>query len=123
VSNRVYNCYSRIMPEVAAVQQEMEDAIFAMQPAVESTAMQLYEQNPELAKKYLTTYCVSTGEGLVERWRELGESILTKHNDGYVREPQVESEGVEYPEAWLRRILAENPDQFKLPEWPEDAAP
>ena len=59
----------------------------------------------------------------MERWRELGEFILTKHNDGYVREPQVEPEGVEYPEAWLRRILAENPDQFKLPEWQEDAAP
>ena len=67
--------------------------------------------------------CVSTAEGLVERWRELGESILTKHNDGYVRQPEVKSEGVEYPEAWLRRILAEKPDQFKLPQWPEEATP
>ncbi len=123
VSNRVYNCYSRIMPEVAAVQQEMEDAIFAMQPAVESTAEQLHEQDPELARKYLTTYCVSTAEGLLERWRELGEVILTRHNDGFVREPGVKSEGVEYPDAWLRRILAEKPEQFRLPLWQEEATP
>lgn len=117
VSNRIYNCYSRIMPEVAKVQQELENNIFAMLPAVENTALQLHEQDPELAKSYLTTYSVSTAEAMLERWKELGEYIITRHNDGYVRKPQEESEGVEYPEAWLRRILAENPDQFKLPEW------
>ena len=105
------------MPDVAAAQTEMEDAIFAMLPAVERTAKELHGQDPELARSYLTTYCVSTAEGLVERWRELGESILVKHNDGYVREPGGETEGVEYPEAWLRRLLAEKPDQFSLPAW------
>ena len=123
VSNLAYSRFSRIMPDVAAVQVEMEDAIFAMQPAVESTALQLHKQDPDLAKSYLTTYCVSTAEGLVERWRELGESILTRHNDGYVRQPHEKSEGVEYPEAWLRRILEEKPDQFKLPQWEEETAP
>jgi len=117
VSNLAYNRYARIMPDVAAAQTEMEDAIFAMLPAVERTAKELHGQDPELARSYLTTYCVSTAEGLVERWRELGESILVKHNDGYVREPGGETEGVEYPEAWLRRLLAEKPDQFSLPAW------
>jgi hypothetical protein len=60
---------------------------------------------------------VSTAERLVERWKELGEFILTKFNDGYVRTPENGTEGVEYPEAWLRRILEEKPDQFKLPKW------
>jgi dipeptidase len=110
VSNRTYNCYSRIMPDVAEAQKEMEDAIFAMQPAVEETALKLFKQDPELAKKYLTTYCVSTAEGLVERWKELG----------YVRTPEKGTEGVEYPEAWLRRILEEKPDQFKLPKWKKE---
>jgi len=122
VSNRVYNCWSRIMPEVAVVQQEQEDAIFAMLPAVESTALALHEQDPELAKKYLTTYCVSTAEGLLQRWKELGEYIITRHNDGFVRHPHDNTEGVEYPEAWLRRIIEENPEQFLLPEWGEAVA-
>ena len=118
VSNLVYNRYSRIMPDVAVVQKEVEDAIFAMQPAVENTALQLHAQFPELAKEYLTSYSVSTAEGLVERWKELGEFILTKHNDGYVRASAEEGTvGVEYPEAWLRRLIKENPHQFKLPKW------
>jgi len=121
VSNRIYNCYSRIMPEVEKVQQELEDEIFTMLPAVENTALQLHEQDPALARSYLTTYSVSTAEAMLDRWQELGDYIITRHNDGYVRKPQEESEGVEYPEAWLRRILAENPDQFKLPEWEKEA--
>jgi hypothetical protein len=63
---------------------------------------------------------VSTADGLMERWRKLGEFILTKHNDGYVRTPEKGTEGVEYPEAWLRRILEEKPDQFKLPKWKKE---
>jgi len=121
VSNLAYDRYSRIMPDVAAAMAEQEDAIFAMLPAVERTARDLHGQDPELARSYLTTFCVSTAEGLVERWRKLGEEILVKHNDGYVREPGGETEGVEYPEAWLRRLIEDNPDQFRLPEWgPED---
>jgi len=37
----------------------------------------------------------------VECWQELGEFVLITHNDGYVRESQVESESVKFPEACL----------------------
>ena len=57
---------------------------------------------------------------LLERWKELGTFILTKYNDGYVRTPEKGTEGVEYPEAWLRRLLEENPDQFRVPDWGQD---
>jgi dipeptidase len=121
VSNRIYNCWCRIMPDVRVVQQEMEDAMFAMQPAVEETALELHKKDPALMQRYLTTYCVSTADNLVERWKELGEQILTKHNDGFVREPgSGKSEGVEYPQDWLRRLIQDNPDQFKLPKWSTD---
>ena len=120
VSNLTYNTWSRIMPDVAAAQKEVEDAIFAMLPAVEETAVKLFEQDPELAKRFLTTYSVSTAEGTLERWKELGTFILTKFNDGYVRTEENGTEGVEYPEAWLRRLLEENPDQFRVPDWGQD---
>ncbi len=120
VSNLTYNTYSRIMPEVALAQSETEDAIFAMLPAVEETAVQLHEQDPALARQFLTTFSVSTAEGTLERWKELGVYLLTKYNDGYVRTQEGESEGVEYPEAWLRRVIEENPDQFRVPDWEGD---
>ncbi len=120
VSNLTYNTWSRIIPDVTAAREEVEDAIFAMLPAVEETAVKLFEQDPELAKRFLTTYSVSTAEGTLERWKELGTFILTKFNDGYVRTEENGTEGVEYPEAWLRRVLEENPDQFRVPDWGQD---
>ncbi len=117
VSNLTYNTYSRIMPEVAAAQAEAEDAVFAMLPAVEETAVRLYQQDPELAKRFLTTFSVSTAEGMLERWKELGIQILTTFNDGYVRTQEKGTEGVGYPEAWLRRVIEENPEQFRVPDW------
>jgi dipeptidase len=121
VSNLTYNTYSRIMPEVAAAQNEVEEAIFAMLPAVEETAVKLYEQDPEIAKRFLTTFSVSTAEGTLERWKELGTHILTTFNDGFVRSAEEGTEGVGYPEAWLRRVIEENPEQFRVPDWGSDS--
>ena len=52
----------------------------------------------------------------VSRWRALAEHLITKYNDGYVRDPeQGKSLEVGYPEAWLRRVVRERPEQFRLP--------
>jgi dipeptidase len=110
----VFNFVSKLK-----VQKEMEDSFFEMLPAIEKTAGELHEKNPELMKQFLTTFSVSTAERLVARWRELGAFILTRHNDGYIREPGKGSKGIGYPEAWLRRVLKEKPDQFSLPKWSE----
>jgi hypothetical protein len=56
---------------------------------------------------------------VVRRWRELGESLLTTYNDGYVagRGEEVERG---YPESWLHEVVRARPDQFLL-EQPETA--
>jgi len=112
VSNLTYDRWSR------AVRDEMEDSFFAMLPVIDKTATELGEKDPALMRQYLTTYSVSTAERLLARWRELGEEIVTKHIDGFVRE-NGRSRGVGYPEEWLRRVLKEKPDQFKVPNWEE----
>jgi len=55
------------------------------------------------------------GEQTVGRWRELAEHLITKYNDGYVRDIQGHYPEVGYPEPWLRRVLRERPEQFKVP--------
>jgi hypothetical protein len=49
------------------------------------------------------------GESTVQRWRELAKHLIVKYNDGYIN-----GRGVGYPDAWLRRVLKENPGQFRL---------
>ncbi|NOZ57831.1 MAG: dipeptidase [Calditrichaeota bacterium] len=114
-----YAClkYSYMVKDIQEVQKQLEDKFFAMQPAVEQTALQLLKQDPELAAQYLTDYSVSRGLEVVRRWKALAEHLLTKYNDGYVKDEKGRPKAVGYPEPWLRRVVKEKGDQFRLPEW------
>ena len=80
----------------------------------------MHDTDPDLLARYLTNYCVSQGEQVVKRWIELGEYLLTKYNDGYVKDERGRPRGVGYPSEWLKEVLKSNPDQFKLPVWGEE---
>ncbi|MCP4663794.1 MAG: dipeptidase [bacterium] len=124
VANLANLKYSYMISDIQKVQREIEGHFLALQPAVEKTALDLYETDPELMRRYLTDYSVSHAEEVVRRWRELGEELLTKYNDGYVVEGEVaeDDEGVErgYPESWLRSVVRERPEQFRLPKSEEE---
>jgi len=112
VSNYSRLMYSYMIQDVRAVQGELEGGFLARQDAVESAAAQLAESNPEEMVRYLTQYSVSQGEEVVRRWRELGELLIVKYNDGYIN-----GRSLGYPEEWLRRVLAQRPLQFRIPLW------
>jgi dipeptidase len=115
VSNLTYDRWSRIYPDVQATQRERESALLAMQPVIEEAAAKLSATDPTLARAFLTNYSVSTGEGVFRRWKELAESILTRHVDGYLQQANGRSQAPGYPAEWLQRVVRERPDQFKLP--------
>jgi dipeptidase len=120
-ANYAYTKYSHITPEIQAVQREIESTMLALQVPVEKTALELSKTSPNLMVRYLTDYCVMHGEQTTGRWQALVEHLFTKYNDGYVRDPQGKYPDVGYPEEWLRRVLKERPEQFKLPvEKPKD---
>ena len=104
-----------MIEDIQKVQAEIEGDYIAMQPAVEKTALELQKTNPELMTKYLTDYCVSHAESMVDKWRVLGEYLLMEYNDGYVKDSTGEPQNAGYPESWLRAVLRENPEQYKLP--------
>ena len=109
--------YSYMIKDIQKVQKELEDNFFALQPAVEKVAVDLVRKNPALAKQFLTDYSVGHANQVVRRWRELGEFLLTKYNDGYVKDEKGRPRAVGYPEEWLRDVLRLRGDHFKLPVW------
>jgi dipeptidase len=117
LSNYANLKYSVIAPDIIAVQKELESKFFALQKPVEQTAIEILKTNPELAKQYLTDYSITQAEITAARWKKLAVDIFTKHNDGYVRtkEGKYPNEAAAYPEEWLKRVLKEKPDNFKLP--------
>ena len=116
VSNFCNLKYSVMMPEMQKVQRELEGNFLALQPVVEKAAVGLYEENPKLAIRYLTDYSVTQAEMVVNKWRALGRHLITKFNDGYVKNEEGRAEDNPYPEGWLREVVRAKPDQFVLPE-------
>ncbi len=116
VSNFANLKYSYMEPDILAVQKEIEGNLLALQPAVEKTAAALAKNDPELMKRYLTDYSVSQAELTVKRWKELGEYLMTKYNDGYVKDENGRPKEKGYPDSWIKRVLKERPKQFRLKE-------
>lgn len=119
VSNYANLKYSRIAPEIIAVQQELESRFLALQGPVEKTATELLKTDPTAAKQFLSDYSVMQAETVARRWKRLAEDIFTKYNDGYIRsdDGSYPRSGPDtgYPEGWLRRVLRERPEQYRLP--------
>ena len=107
--------YSDMMPEIQAVQSDIEGTFLALQPFVEKTAMEISKSDPDLLTRYLTHYSVTHAEKVVTRWRELGEHLIVKYNDGYVKDQEGRPQEESYPESWLREVVKSRPDQFLLP--------
>ena len=116
VSNIANLKYSYMVQDIQAVQSSLEGEALALQSAVETTAKALHKNDRELMVRYLTDYSIRHAETVVDRWRELGEHLLTKYNDGYVKDDNGQPQERGYPEAWLRKVLELRPDQFKLPD-------
>jgi len=107
--------YSHMVRDIQEVQREVEGRYLRLQPVVERTALELLEEDPELAAAYLTDYSVGHAERLVQRWRELGEFLLAKYNDGYVQREPGRPDAVGYPEGWLERVVRERGERYRLP--------
>ncbi|HUV37830.1 MAG TPA: C69 family dipeptidase [Patescibacteria group bacterium] len=113
--------YSYMCGDIQRVQAELEGNLIALQPVIEKTALELYKKDPALATTYLTDYSVSHAERVVDRWRELGEFLIAKYNDGYVQDENHRPQEEGYPEEWLRGVIRARPDQFELERWGDDS--
>ena len=116
VSNFAYLKYDYMVKDIQKVQKELEDLYFSIQPAIEKTALYLYEKDPKLMRIYLTNYSNDTAKRTFRKWQELAEYLITKYNDGYVKDEKGRPKGVGYPLDWLERVIKENPDKFKVKE-------
>ena len=114
VSNYANLRYCYMMPEIQAVQSDIEGTFCKLQPVVEKTALALHKTDPELMIRYLTDYSIMQAEMVVLKWRELGEHLITKYNDGYVKDEDGRPRAKGYPESWLREVLRMCPGQFRL---------
>ncbi len=115
VANYANLRWSDMVRDIQVVQRDLEGTCLALQPEIERTALDLLDRNPDLARRYLTDYSVRQAETTVARWRELGEQLLTRYNDGYVKDENGRPRETGYPESWRRDVRRLRPEQFLLP--------
>jgi dipeptidase len=121
VANYANLKYSYMIKDIQQVQRDLEGSMLAMQPTIEKTALEFAKKDPDLLTRYLTDYSLSHAGQVVDRWRELGEFLITKYNDGYVKNEKGRPEEKGYDEPWLRDVLELRPEQFKLRKWGADS--
>lgn len=85
VSNIVYPYYSKMMPDLVSARQELEEDFFAKQKNLEAEAKSLYEQNPDKAVELLTSYGLDAAAKMMNRWQQLFQYLVVKHNDMVVK--------------------------------------
>ncbi len=113
VSNYAYERYSKVIEDIQQVQRDQEEMYVAMQPIIDKMAKDRLDKDGEEAmQQFLTNYCVTTGDGLFQRWSQLLDDITAKNIDGYVKQEGGGAAGVGYDEEWLRRVVEEDPDKL-----------
>jgi len=115
VGNYANLMYSHMIQDIQAVQQELEEQFIALQPAVEKTALELCQTNPELATRYLTNYSVVQSELVLRRWQELAKLLIRKYSDGYIGDEKGNVVEPGYPEEYLRWVKQGHPE-LRLPQ-------
>lgn len=129
VSNFAYLRYDVMSADIRKVQQQLENHYTTMTPAIDKTAKKLYEEDPELALEFLTTYSVNTANALVARWQKVFEFLLIKYIDGNIKQ---EEDGVfkwnkyggaparignpQYPDWWKKQVIEATGDKLLMPE-------
>jgi dipeptidase len=131
VANQAYYRYSYMIEDIRKVQTELEDRYEATTPAIDKAALALYQEDPEMAKAFLTDFVHNQSRIAVERWKNLGEFLMVKYLDGNLHE---EKDGIflrnahgnpkpaqfpGYDEGYYKRIVDETGDKLKMIEIPK----
>jgi len=125
VSNWAYTKYNYMIKDIQKVQERLENQFITSTPAIDNAARDLYNENPALARQFLTDYSGAMGNYTIQTWKELGQYLLVKYHDGNVKKEKdgkferntwgipVMPSQPGYPDWWLKEIVREHGDKIK----------
>ncbi|MDD3657129.1 MAG: C69 family dipeptidase [Atribacterota bacterium] len=98
VSNWANLNYEYMIRDITEAREYLMYDMFTLQPAIEATALELYEKDPSLAIRFLTNYSVNTANKVVDYWWDLSNRLIAKYVDGAaVGEPSPK-----YSDSWQK---------------------
>jgi dipeptidase len=98
--------YSHAIEDVKKVQLIWEDGAIDKGQAIEKTALEFFKQDPKLAAEYLTDYCLSHAEKVLDAWWKLGDDLLVKYNHFRIYDPEKRTaRSLQIPEWWKQAVI------------------
>ena len=85
VTNFAYLRYDLISKDIIKVINEIDNRNEKEIPAVDTAALLLYKQDPQLAIDFLTNFSITTAQNMFDRWQQLDQYLLVKYMDGNVK--------------------------------------
>ena len=85
VTNFAYLRYDLISKDIIKVINEIDNRNEKEIPAVDTAALLLYKQDPQLAIDFLTNFSVTTAQNMFDCWQQLDQYLLVKYMDGNVK--------------------------------------
>jgi len=103
--------YSDIVLDIRAEQKLIEDFLVHQQDSIENIALSISDTK-RIA--FLTQYSDSVGEVVHARWVALGDRLVTKYNDGYIKNDKKQIETKIYPKKWLEFIIEQDAEKHRI---------
>ncbi len=106
--------YRNMVIDIKKVQKELENTFISQQDSIENIALQK-SGNQRIA--FLTQYTRKVGEKVQHRWQALGDFLITKYNDGYVKDKSGHIKTLPFLQKWTDFVIKNNPDKHKIRKW------
>ncbi len=103
--------YQDMVTGIRKVQKELETIFIENQPVIEQKALTMDSGERQ---SFLTKYSDSLGNLVHQRWVELGFRLVTKYNDGYVKDSVNRIHEKGYPEEWRKYIIGQEPEKYLI---------
>lgn len=120
VSNYTNVKYSHIIKDVQKEQAKIEDRFFIVQDSIEQAALAIYNMDTLHTIGFLTDYSFTQMEYVFREWTNLSSRLISKYNDGYIKNEQGRPQDAGYPKAWQDEVMKDGKGYY-LQVWEKDA--
>jgi dipeptidase len=95
--------FGAMIQDIREAYTGIEDRLFAQQPAVEKVALELYKQDPNAAREYITGYSNRVTKDTIDAWWKLADTLVVKYQDAGGGLAGAQRQRAQYPKDWLEK--------------------
>ncbi|MGB3863915.1 MAG: C69 family dipeptidase [Candidatus Aminicenantaceae bacterium] len=109
VDYHVQPLYSLAIQDVREAQKKWELSAVEKTPLIDKAAMELYEQDPEKAIKFLTDYSMNNATNVINAWWEMGDQLLVRYNHLWIYDAKTRKRlPLKFPDWYLKELIKYN---------------